>query len=116
MQVDTGTELVLAEVRDGVGTITLNRPERRNALHPDMYAAMPPLIERFDADEDVGCILLTAAGPAFCAGGDVREGGEGRARGGGGAGPPPEGGGGRGGSLRAAARRTGAPDEAGATS
>src|SRR5438309_3839327 len=75
MQVDTGTELVLADVREGVGTITLNRPERRNALHPDMYQAIPPLVERFDADEAVGCILLTAAGPAFCAGGDVREGG-----------------------------------------
>ena len=73
-EIDTGTDTVLGEVRDRVGVITLNRPERRNALHPDMYDAVPRLLERFFDDDDVGCVLVTAAGNAFCAGGDVRDG------------------------------------------
>jgi 2-(1,2-epoxy-1,2-dihydrophenyl)acetyl-CoA isomerase len=72
--VDTGTETVRAWVTDGVGAIELNRPERRNALHPDMYDAVPRLIQQFDGDDAVGCIVLTGAGAAFCAGGDVRAG------------------------------------------
>ncbi len=74
VSVETGTDAVLAEVRDRVGIITFNRPERRNALHPDMFSAVPRVLEQFFADPDVGCILLTAAGNAFCAGGDVRDG------------------------------------------
>ena len=65
---------MLAQVRDGVGVITLNRAERRNALHPEMLDAVPALVQRFSTDPEVGCILLTAAGTAFCAGGDVRDG------------------------------------------
>ena len=72
--VDTGTDTVRAEICDGVGVIELNRPERRNALHAEMYDAIPMLIEKFDADESVGCMLLTAAGTAFCAGGDIQGG------------------------------------------
>ena len=75
--VDTGTETVRAEVNDGVGVIELNRPDRRNALHAEMYAAMPALVKRFEADDTVGCMLLTAAGRVFCAGGDI-EGGAGQ--------------------------------------
>lgn len=73
--VDTGTDTVLAEVVDGVGVLTLNRPQRRNALHPEMYEAVPALLEGFAADDAVGCVLITGAGNAFCAGGDVRDGG-----------------------------------------
>ena len=72
--VDTGTETVRAEVVDGVGVIELNRPERRNALHAEMYDAIPKLIEQFEADDGVGCMLLTGAGKAFCAGGDIQGG------------------------------------------
>jgi 2-(1,2-epoxy-1,2-dihydrophenyl)acetyl-CoA isomerase len=72
--IETGTETVLAEVVDGVGVITLNRPERRNALHAEMYVAVPRLLEQFGADDTIGCVLLTGAGGAFCAGGDVRDG------------------------------------------
>lgn len=75
--IDTGTETVLAEVVDGVGVITLNRPHRRNALHKDIYAAVPRLLEQFATDDNVGCVLLTGAGNSFCAGGDVRDGGSG---------------------------------------
>jgi 2-(1,2-epoxy-1,2-dihydrophenyl)acetyl-CoA isomerase len=72
--VDSGTETLRAEIVDGVGVIELNRPERRNALHADMYEAIPKLIERYEADDDVGCMLLTGAGKAFCAGGDIQGG------------------------------------------
>jgi 2-(1,2-epoxy-1,2-dihydrophenyl)acetyl-CoA isomerase len=73
-EIETGTDTVRGEVRDGVGIITLNRPERRNALHVDMYEAVPSLLDRFFADPEIGCILFTGAGNAFCAGGDVRDG------------------------------------------
>jgi 2-(1,2-epoxy-1,2-dihydrophenyl)acetyl-CoA isomerase len=74
MQVETGTSTVLARIVEGVGTIELNRPERRNALHREMYDAIPRLIEQYNASDEIGCILLTARGSAFCAGGDVRDG------------------------------------------
>lgn len=74
IEVDAGTALVNAWIVDGVGVIELNRPERRNALHPDMFQAVPSLIERFDDDDAVRCLLVTGAGNAFCAGGDVKAG------------------------------------------
>lgn len=80
--IDTGTDTVLAEIIDRVGVITLHRPQRRNALHQEMYEAVPALLDRFAADDDIGCVLLTGAGSAFCAGGDVRDGGSGKT-------PPP---------------------------
>jgi 2-(1,2-epoxy-1,2-dihydrophenyl)acetyl-CoA isomerase len=61
-------------VLDGVGVITLNRPDRRNALHQDMYAPMQQALADFAHADDVGCIVLTGAGTGFCAGGDVRDG------------------------------------------
>jgi 2-(1,2-epoxy-1,2-dihydrophenyl)acetyl-CoA isomerase len=70
--VDSGTATVRAYIESGVGVIELNRPERRNALHPEMYDAIPRLVERYGSDDAVGCIMLTGAGTAFCAGGDVR--------------------------------------------
>jgi 2-(1,2-epoxy-1,2-dihydrophenyl)acetyl-CoA isomerase len=80
MEIETGTETVLADVSEGVGTITLNRPERRNALHFEMYAAIPRLLERFADDPEVGCIMITGAGAAFSSGGDVGGGGSRRPR------------------------------------
>jgi 2-(1,2-epoxy-1,2-dihydrophenyl)acetyl-CoA isomerase len=71
MQIKTGTDTVMAQRIDGVGVITLNRPERRNALHVDMFEAVPRLLERFIGDPEVGCIMITGAGTAFCSGGDV---------------------------------------------
>ncbi|KUI34577.1 enoyl-CoA hydratase [Mycobacterium sp. IS-1590] len=75
---ETGTDTVLAEVVDGVGIVTLNRPERRNALHAEMYVAVPRLLEQFAADDAIGCVLITGSGNAFCAGGDVRDGNSGK--------------------------------------
>lgn len=72
---DTGTQTVRAwTTDDGVGVIELARPERRNALHEDMYWAVPQLIEAYEADAAVKCVLVTAEGSAFCAGGDVQAG------------------------------------------
>lgn len=72
--VKTGTEFVRIEVVDRVGIITLNRPDRRNALHDDMYAPIIAAVEDFAGAADVGCVVVTGAGSAFCAGGDVRDG------------------------------------------
>ncbi|OBF12018.1 enoyl-CoA hydratase-related protein [Mycobacterium sp. ACS4331] len=77
-RIETGTDTVLAQVADGVGVITLNRPHRRNALHNEIYDAVPRLLERFGADDGIGAVVITGAGGAFCAGGDVRDGGSSR--------------------------------------
>lgn len=70
--IDTGTEDVLGSVTDGVGTIVLNRPERRNALTPAMLTGLAALLAEFEDADDVAAVLLTGAGAAFCAGGDVK--------------------------------------------
>jgi 2-(1,2-epoxy-1,2-dihydrophenyl)acetyl-CoA isomerase len=69
---DTGTEDLLAEVDDGVAVITMNRPERRNAMSMAMLEAMARVLADVEVDDDVGCVILTGAGGAFCAGGDVK--------------------------------------------
>jgi 2-(1,2-epoxy-1,2-dihydrophenyl)acetyl-CoA isomerase len=71
-QLDTGTEDLLAEIDEGVAVITMNRPERRNAMSEAMMTAMDRVLSELEADEAVGCIVLTGAGGAFCAGGDVK--------------------------------------------
>ncbi len=67
----TGTDVVRIHVDDRVAVITLNRPERRNALHHEMYEPITRALAEFDERDDVGCVVLTGAGSAFCAGGDV---------------------------------------------
>jgi 2-(1,2-epoxy-1,2-dihydrophenyl)acetyl-CoA isomerase len=69
---DTGTEDLLAEIDDGVAVITMNRPERRNAFSTAMVSALGAVLAQVEADEAVGCVVLTGAGGAFCAGGDVK--------------------------------------------
>jgi 2-(1,2-epoxy-1,2-dihydrophenyl)acetyl-CoA isomerase len=70
--IDTGTTDLLARVEDGVGVLTMNRPERRNALSGSMISGLASMLGRFETDPDVGAIVLTGAGGAFCAGGDVK--------------------------------------------
>jgi enoyl-CoA hydratase len=60
------------EVADGVGTITLNRPEARNALSGEVTELLDAAIVDLDTRDDVGAIILTGADPAFCAGFDLR--------------------------------------------
>jgi enoyl-CoA hydratase len=69
---------VLVEVADRVATITLNRPEARNALNRAVRKALPAAIEQCDADDDVDVMILTGADPAFCAGVDLKEFGSGQ--------------------------------------
>jgi 2-(1,2-epoxy-1,2-dihydrophenyl)acetyl-CoA isomerase len=68
----TGTDEVLCEIRDRVATITLNRPDAKNALTMDMKEALYQLVRALEVDADVGCIVLTGAGSAFSAGGDTK--------------------------------------------
>jgi 2-(1,2-epoxy-1,2-dihydrophenyl)acetyl-CoA isomerase len=70
--IDTGTEDLLATVDDGVAVVTMNRPERRNALSGSMLDAMARVLADVELDDAVGCVVLTGAGGAFCAGGDVK--------------------------------------------
>lgn len=70
--IDTGTSQLLYSIRDGVAIITLNRPEARNALSAEIGVALPAMIKRSLEDPEVGALLLTGAGTAFCAGGDVK--------------------------------------------
>jgi 2-(1,2-epoxy-1,2-dihydrophenyl)acetyl-CoA isomerase len=69
---DTGTEDLRAEIDDGVAVITMNRPERRNAFSQAMMSALGAVLARVETDDAVGCVVLTGAGGAFCAGGDVK--------------------------------------------
>jgi 2-(1,2-epoxy-1,2-dihydrophenyl)acetyl-CoA isomerase len=70
--IETGTEDLRAEIDDGVAVITMNRPDRRNALSVPMVTAMAAVLAQLETDEAVGCVVLTGAGGAFCAGGDVK--------------------------------------------
>jgi enoyl-CoA hydratase/carnithine racemase len=70
--VETGTEQILCRVEQRVAVVTLNRPDAKNALTMEMKRGLVELIPRLGADVDVGCLLLTGAGAAFCAGGDTK--------------------------------------------
>jgi enoyl-CoA hydratase/carnithine racemase len=72
MDIDTGTTELLCSVRDGVALITLNRPEARNAMSDRLTPALRRMIKERGDDPDVGALLITGAGTAFCAGGDVK--------------------------------------------
>jgi len=72
MEIDTGTNELLCVVKDGVALITLNRPEARNAMSPDLTAALRSQIKERGEDPNVGALLITGAGTAFCSGGDVK--------------------------------------------
>jgi 3-hydroxypropionyl-coenzyme A dehydratase len=64
-------ELVLYEVRDGVATVTLNDPEKRNRLSAEMLAELVEAIRRARDDDAARAVVLTGAGKAFCAGADL---------------------------------------------
>jgi enoyl-CoA hydratase len=64
--------LVEVEVEDRVATVTLNRPEARNAISAELHQLLDDAITGLDGREDVGCMVLTGADPAFCAGMDLK--------------------------------------------
>ena len=66
-------DVVLLEVADRVATVTLNRPEARNAMSTELLAALARLVAEADARDDVDVLILTGADPAFCAGLDLKE-------------------------------------------
>jgi enoyl-CoA hydratase/carnithine racemase len=65
------TEVLLYDVRDGVGLITLNRPERRNAINAELGAALSRALARAASDKGVRALIITGAGTSFCSGGDA---------------------------------------------
>lgn len=75
---DTAPQVVLTEVIDRVGIITMNRPERRNALNGHLISALDAAVKQMAADPEVKVVILTGAAPeglhgGFCSGGDVKD-------------------------------------------
>jgi len=67
-------ETILLEIEDGVGIITLNRPDKLNAMNRKLGSELHDAVKRLHADEAVGCIVITGSGDrAFSAGGDIHE-------------------------------------------
>jgi enoyl-CoA hydratase/carnithine racemase len=64
---------LLIENRGAVRILTMNRPEKRNALNSELTRALFDALRAADADEAVGAVVLTGAGPGFCAGADLAE-------------------------------------------
>jgi enoyl-CoA hydratase/carnithine racemase len=69
-------ERILFEVRDGVGAVTLNRPERLNALDTRTLAELNQVAKQAANDPDIRCLLITGSGRGFSAGADVKEWGQ----------------------------------------
>ena len=65
-------DVVLFDVADRIATITLNRPQARNALSAEMLAGVPARMREADERDDVDVVILTGADPAFCAGLDLK--------------------------------------------
>src|ERR1700752_2149124 len=68
----TGTNDLLSSLEEGVLTLTLNRPEARNAMSDAMNQALGAQLAWAELDPAVKCVVLTGAGKGFCAGGDVK--------------------------------------------
>src|SRR5258707_5314071 len=71
-QIDAGTTDLLCTIRARVAIITRNRPEVRNALSDQLTPALRTMIKTCGENPEVGALLITGAGTAFCAGGDVK--------------------------------------------
>src|SRR5258708_38980485 len=72
-------EIVLQKLDQGLLTITMNRPDRRNALNPDMTRGLVEAARRAAEDHEVRAVLLKGAGGTFCVGGEGKTMAEGRA-------------------------------------
>src|SRR2546425_6696867 len=64
-------QIVLYEVNDSVARITLNRPEKRNALNDELIVALKNALRDADHDQNVRAVILTSAGSDFCSGADL---------------------------------------------
>jgi enoyl-CoA hydratase len=70
--------LIRTELHGRVAVVTLDDPERRNALNLELCAELAATMDRLEADDDVGAVVVTGAAPAFCAGADLTQLGESR--------------------------------------
>src|SRR2546422_6237961 len=68
----SANEMVIQKLDAGLLTITMNRPDRRNALNPDMTRGLVEAARRAADDHEVRAVLLKGAGGTFCVGGDVK--------------------------------------------
>ncbi len=66
-------EHIIVETRGAVGLITINRPKAMNALCVDLTVEMSQALDSFEADADIGCIVITGSEKAFAAGADIKE-------------------------------------------
>ncbi|HJZ70041.1 MAG TPA: enoyl-CoA hydratase [Blastocatellia bacterium] len=64
-------DVIITEVRDRVASLTFNRPDKLNALSMDLIEKSIETLTSWSSDSEVGCVVVTGAGRAFCAGGDV---------------------------------------------
>ena len=67
------TDVVLVEIKDEIAWVTLNRPEKRNAMNPALNARMLEVLDEIEARDDVKIMVLTGAGESFSAGMDLKE-------------------------------------------
>ena len=72
IDLDTGTDQLIAKKRAGLAILKLNRPNAKNALSSKLTPALREMIKQLGEDDEVGAVLITGAGNAFCAGGDVK--------------------------------------------
>ena len=72
IKIETGTDELLCVIRDRVAVITLNRPDARNSLSDTLTPALRTMIRTCGENPEVGVLLVTGAGKAFCAGGNVK--------------------------------------------
>ena len=63
--------MIKSEIKNNTAIITLNRSEKRNALHPDLVKDLKIKLKEFESDEDVKSIIITGEGNTFCAGADL---------------------------------------------
>lgn len=68
-----GGDNVLVEIEDGIAWVTLNRPDKRNAISPALSQEMNDVLDALEGDDRCGLLVLTGAGQAYCAGMDLKE-------------------------------------------
>ena len=67
----TTSDMILVDISENIATVTLNRPEKLNALSGEMMEALVPIIEGLAEKKEARCVVITGAGRGFCSGGDV---------------------------------------------
>src|SRR5262245_58572756 len=73
MPLETGTPVLIAETHGAIARLTLNRPERRNALSEELLQELDTALARIADDRHIRTVVIAARGPAFCSGHDLSE-------------------------------------------